>query len=88
LKLILKNKFKKDFKRAERQNKPINILQEVIQSLLNNKKLDVKYDDHQLKGVYKNYKECHLTGNWLLIYKKDKDSLMLIRTGSHSELFS
>ena len=88
MKLIYEGKFKKDLKRIEKQNKPIDILQEVIQSLVDNKKLDVRYDDHKLKGVYKNYRECHLKPNWLLIYKKNKTSIILSRTGSHSELFS
>ncbi len=32
-------------------------------------------------------RECHIESDWLLIYKRTKDELILIRTGSHSELF-
>ncbi len=35
------------------------------------------------------YRECHIQPNWLLIYKIDKNELILtaFRTGSHSDLF-
>ena len=88
MKLIYENKFRKDFKKAEKQKKDIDILNNVISCLLEGKTLDSKYKDHKLKGKYKNYKECHLANDWLLIYKIERLSLFLSRMGSHSELFS
>ncbi len=87
MRLIYENRFKKDFKRIEKQGKPVDVLDEVTNQLLENKRLDVKYRDHQLKGKLKEYRECHLSGNWLLMYTKTDTSLILARTGSHSELF-
>ena len=48
-----------------------------------------KDSDHALKGDYMGYRECHITPDWLLIYKKENDmiTLSLTRTGSHSDLF-
>jgi len=44
--------------------------------------------DHKLTGNYKGRRECHLTGDWLLIYKLEKDAVIFERTGSHSELLN
>jgi mRNA interferase YafQ len=51
--------------------------------------LPKKYNDHALKGQYATYRECHIRPDWLLIYKKDKTDLILVlvRTGTHSQLF-
>ena len=87
MKLIYESKFKKDFKKAEKQKKDTNVLNDVISCLLEGKILDHKYKDHKLKGKYKNYRECHLAPNWLFIYKIEESSLFLSRIGSHSELF-
>ena len=51
--------------------------------------LDRKYSDHQLSGDYSGCSECHIAPDWLLIYKKSEDKLLLVlvRSGSHSDLF-
>ena len=33
-------------------------------------KLEPKYKDHQLKGELKEYRECHIEPDWLLVYMK------------------
>lgn len=45
--------------------------------------------DHELKGNWKNHRELHIEGDWLLIYQKIEDLLILelTRIGSHSDLF-
>jgi len=79
--------FKKDYKLAKKQNKDIPKFQNIITQLAEGKKLDKQYRDHKLTGKYNNYRECHIEPDWLLIYKTDKDKIILVRTGSHSELF-
>ncbi|HBK53325.1 MAG TPA: type II toxin-antitoxin system mRNA interferase toxin, RelE/StbE family, partial [Syntrophomonas wolfei] len=51
--------------------------------------LPQKYLDHPLTGNYAGHRECHITPDWLLIYKIEKDILILslTRTGTHSDLF-
>lgn len=62
-------------------------LAEVI-DLLEEKKLLLPISrDHQLTGNLKDYRECHLGGDWLLIYQLTDQAAILSRTGSHSELF-
>lgn len=81
--------FKKDYKRIKKRGYDISPLEEVIDTLINEKKLDRKYNDHELGGNWKGFKECHITSDWLLIYKIDGNELLLTltRTGTHADLF-
>ena len=51
--------------------------------------LSEKYLDHPLAGYYKGTRECYIEPDWLLIYRIEKDMLVLglTRTGTHSDLF-
>lgn len=60
---------------------------EVFGTLVKNGTLDPKYKNHPLIGNYVGYLECHLKPDLLLIYKNMPDELILVRLGSHSELF-
>jgi len=57
--------------------------------LCDEKPLLPKYNDHPLSGNYSGFRECHISPDWLLIYKIEKDilTLSLTRTGTHGELF-
>ena len=81
--------FKKDFKRIVKRGYNIRLLEEVIEILANGQSLPEKYKDHNLIGDYADCRECHITPDWLLIYKTSKDELILYltRTGTHSDLF-
>lgn len=80
-------KFKSDYKRAVKQSRNIDKLKDVITCLGNKETLDKKYHDHPLSGKLKNYRDCHIEADWILIYQLTNDELNLIRLGSHSELF-
>lgn len=73
-----------------RQGKDRQKLVEVLEKLVNGISLDPKYQDHNLHGKWKGYRECHIEPDWLLIYQiiKSNNQLHLVRTGSHSELFN
>ncbi len=83
------NQFKRDIKKAKKQNRPIDKLFEVIDILANGNKLDPKYRDHALVGNYKNARECHIQPDWILVYEYIENVLVLSlnRIGTHSELF-
>lgn len=89
LKVRYSSKFKKDFKIIVKRGYDISLFEEVLTLLREEKSLPEKYSDHALKGDYIGYRECHITPDWLLIYKKENDmiTLSLTRTGSHSDLF-
>ena len=90
--LVLKptTKFRKDYKRMKKQGKDMSLLENVINDLLHEKKLDEKYLDHPLSGNYAGFRECHILPDWLLIYAINKQQLILtaVRTGSHSDLLN
>ena len=50
--------------------------------------LEYIFQDHALTGEYKGTRECHIKPDWLLIYELTDEELVLIRTGTHSDLFS
>ena len=68
-----------------------DLLEEVLNFLVQEKELPVRYRDHQLTDSkhFQGVRECHIQPDWLLVYKVDKDELILnlLRTGSHSDLF-
>lgn len=83
------SQFKNDFKLAVKQGLNIKKLERVIEILSNGDKLPEINRDHELKGNYKGYRECHIESDWILIYKISETILVLslVRTGTHSRLF-
>lgn len=84
------SKFQKDLKRVQRCGYDIDLLIEVVEKLAAGETLAADFNDHPLKGQYVGCRECHITPDWLLIYKISGNSLFLFltRTGTHSDLFS
>ena len=89
LKISYTNQYLKDLALMKRRNLPKSELDEVVKLLSEEKPLLPKHKDHPLKGYFGGYRECHIRPDWLLIYKVDKKilTLVLIRTGTHSDLF-
>lgn len=89
LKIIYTSKFKKDFKLIQKRGYCIDKLEEVFRLLANETPLPEKYCDHALTGEYAEYRDCHIQGDWILIYKIDKNIslISMYRTGTHSDLF-
>ena len=83
--------FKRSYKKIVKQGKDVNKLKYVINELANGNDLDLKYKNHMLTNskYYKNCGECHIEPDWLLIYRYVDSELilLLVATGSHSELF-
>lgn len=89
LKVVFTNQFKKDVKLAAKRHYDLDLLDKVITTLANRQPLPPKHKDHALKGDYVGLMECHITPDWLLIYKVYENDLVLLlsRTGTHSDLF-
>ncbi len=87
LKLIYYKLFKKEVEKIKKRGKDITKLKNIINILIKEKSLPAKNHNHKLKGDFKSYWECHIEPNWLLIYKKTKTEIILIRTGTHNDLF-
>lgn len=89
--LVLTSKFKKQYKKLAKQGKDLDKLDSVIDKLARKEKLDLKYKDHPLINdkYYKDCRECHISPDWLLVYQYNDNELelLLITTGSHTEVF-
>ena len=81
--------FKKDYKLAVKRGYNPKELEKVIDLLKTGESLPQIYKDHPLSGEWKNYRDCHIRPDWILIYRIIEDSLILelSRTGTHSDLF-
>ena len=85
--------FKKELKLMIKRGKDISKLKEIVNKLAKLEEIDEKYHNHMLQNDkrFKNCNELHIEPNWLLVYKYINDTtlvLMLIETGSHSDLFN
>ena len=67
----------------------LKILDDVVEKLRFGKKLEEKFRDHALTGIYEGFRECHVKPDWLLIYLVEDNilTLTLVDTGSHADLF-
>lgn len=88
LNVVFKSRFKKDLKKLRSAARDENELLAVISVLSNEQPLQEKLRDHALMGNYGGCRECHIRPDWLLIYQTTETDLLLVRTGSHSELFA
>ena len=87
LKIVPKSQFKRDLRLCKRRGKNINSLNKIIQLLQEQKPLPTKTRDHQLTGSMADYRDCHIEPDWILLYQVIDEDLILVRTGTHSDLF-
>ncbi len=82
-------RFRRDVKRCKRQHKNMQLFKDIDALLISGKPLPQKNKDHFLSGNWGGHRECHISPDWLLIYKVNEEEELIeyVRTGSHSELF-
>lgn len=89
-KVILSRRYKTAFKRFSRhKNFDQQLLEEVVDTLARGERLGISHRDHQLTGELKDYRECHVKSDILLVYQKHEDVLilLLVSLGTHDDLF-
>jgi mRNA interferase YafQ len=85
--------FVKDWRRLQRSGRhPMQELEAVMRLLIENRSpLPPEYVDHPLKGEWSECRDCHVRGDWVLIYRinpaAEGEEIVFVRTGTHSELF-
>jgi len=79
--------FTKDMSKLQISDKHYEKFVLFIGTLLSDEMLPIEAKDHDLKGEYKGFREFHISGDLLVIYKIKTGSLCLSRIGSHSQLF-
>ena len=87
LSVVFKSRFKRDLKKLKSSYREEDELLAIIEVLAMEQPLGAKFRDHALTGDYTGCRECHIRTDWLLVYQTTDTELILLRTGSHSELF-
>ena len=84
------SRFKRDYKRESRGRHRAtldDLLATVVDTLANDRPLEPRHHDHALSGEWRDFRDCHLRPDLLLIYRKSGDDILrLVRLGSHSAL--
>jgi len=88
-KVTFTNKMKRDVKLMKKRGKNMSKLFTTLTLLASGMPMPKKYRDHQLIGEFSNFRECHIEGDWLLMYQIFQNKLIISATGtgSHSDLF-
>lgn len=79
--------FKRDLKRVTKRGYDLSKLAKVLGLLQAGSPLPISHRPHSLKGRWKGFLECHIEPDWLLIYQTDAIRVLLVRTGTHADLF-
>ena len=83
-----RKQFRDDLKREKRRGKDISDLIAVVELLTEQGEPPAAYLAHKLSGEWSGVWECHIEPDWLLIYAVTDDEVLLIRTGTHDDLFT
>ena len=86
--LYYTNRMKRDVKLMKKRGKNIQKLIDILDKLIMGEPLPVKNHDHQLTGNLKDFRECHIEPDWLLMYQISDSELILTATatGIHADL--
>lgn len=84
------SQFKRDYKRELKGQHRATLNEDfiaVVKLLANDLPMPKQHRDHALTGDWKDFSDCHIKPDLVLIYSKpDDERLRLVRIGSHSEL--
>ena len=82
--------FLKDWERLSRSGRyDMHRLKEAMMLLIaGDAPLGAEWLDHPLKGEWVDHRECHIGGDFLLIYQVEGNTINFVRTGTHAELFN
>jgi mRNA interferase YafQ len=84
------NEFKRQLRRMMKSGKSADVMNKAIETLGETGTLPViPYRTHKLLGNFNNHWEAHLEPDWLLIWKRDDNKVIIVltNTGTHSDLF-
>ena len=79
--------FRRDVRRLGGRGADLAKLEKVVSLLAAKRPLEPRHRDHFLSGNWKNFRDCHVAPDWVLIYRVEGNELQLARTGSHADLF-
>ncbi len=82
--------FLKDWQRLSHSGRfdLVRLKEAMLLLIANDQPLGPEWLDHPLKGAWADHRECHIGGDFLLIYQVEGALINFVRAGTHSELFS
>lgn len=82
-------RYRRELKKVRSRGKDESKLETAIDILASGRTLPPDYSDHQLSGKMKEFRECHIEPNWLLVYRIYQNELILVlmSTGTHQDIF-
>ena len=86
--LIYTSQFRRELRRARRRGKDTSKLDAIVAQLRAGEPLDPRQRRHQLTGNWHPAWECHIEPDWLLVWLEDDAAITLMRTGTHSDIFT
>lgn len=85
--IIWKTRCERDLKRMIQRGKDREKLLDVARSLAKDGYISKEHRPHKLHGIYAGLWECHIESDWLLVYDVTEEKVLLVRTGTHTDLF-
>ena len=79
--------FERDVKKAGKRGRDLEKLWGVVDRLGRGEPLSARQRPHRLSGEWNRFWECHIEPDWLLIWDESETAVILVRTGSHADLF-
>ncbi len=79
--------FERDLRRVRKQGNNLDKLEAVVDALQAGSRLPARCRPHALRGNWAGHWDCNIEPDWLLLYRITERELILVRTGSHAELF-
>ncbi len=80
-------RYKRDLKRIQKRNWSLQKLVTLLRLFEKEEQLLENARPHKLSGEYVGLWECHIESDWLLIYDITDEEVLLVRTGTHADLF-
>jgi len=80
-------RYKKDLRRVRKRGNNLDKLKIVIAALAMELPLPPAWKDHELSGDWEGIRDIHVEPDWILLYESTEDEIVLIRTGTHADLF-
>ncbi len=87
MRLLTTNRFEKDVRQQRKRGKDLSRLWLIVERLQSQQSLERRHRPHRLTGEWSHCWECHVESDWLLLWELQDNVLVLIRTGTHSDLF-
>jgi len=85
-------RFRKDYAKLKRSGRrDLSKLNDLMKMLIDEVPLPENYCDHALHGDWQGFRDCHVEGDWILVYQIERvgseEVVIFCATDNHSNLF-